>query len=145
LHALQRAQGGCWLPQELQARPEHLRQARVSLEHQVERLTEAYLAGVGPREEYQRRRYELEHRLESRAAQVRQLEASATKHVERAGIAPSMEAFCQRVSCGLEQADFEQKRQLIDRLSDRVVLTNEEVEIRSGIPTSPSSEQTPAC
>ena len=39
--ALQRAQGGQWLPQELQARRENLRKARVSIEHQMERLTEA--------------------------------------------------------------------------------------------------------
>ena len=42
--ALYRVQGGEWLPQELQARRENLRKARVSLEQQMERLTDAYLA-----------------------------------------------------------------------------------------------------
>ena len=143
--ALQRAQGGQWLPQELQARRENLRKARVSIEHQTERLTEAYLAGVVPLEEYKRRRHELEQRLESIAAQMRQLEASASKHVELAGIAQSMEEFCQRVSSGLEQASFAQKRQLIELLIDRVVVTNDEVEIRYVIPTSTSSEETRFC
>ncbi len=142
---MQRAQGGQWLPQELQARRENLRKARVSIEHQTERLTDAYLAGVVPLEEYKRRRHELEQRLEAIAAQMRQLEASATKHVELAGIAQSMEEFCQRVSSGLEQASFEQKRQLIELLIDRVVVTNEEVEIRYVIPTSTSSQQTRFC
>ncbi len=117
----------------------------MSIEHQTERLTEAYLAGVVPLEEYKRRRHELEQRLEGLAAQMRQVEASANKHVELAGIARSMEELCQRVSCGLEQASFEQKRQLIELLIDRVVVTNEEVEIRYVIPTSPSSEQTRFC
>jgi len=143
--ALQRAQGGQWLPQELQARRENLRKARVSIEHQMERLTEAYLAGVVPLEEYKRRRPALEQRLEGLAAQLRQLEASATKHVELAGIAQSMEEFCQRVSAGLEQASFEQKRHLIELLIDRVVVTNDEVEIRYVIPTSTNSEQTRFC
>jgi len=143
--ALQRAQGGKWLPQELQARRENLRKARVSIEHQMEGLTEAYLAGVVPLEEYKRRRPELEQRLEGLTAQMRQLEASANKHVELAGIAQSMEEFCQRVSSGLEQASFEQKRHLIELLIDRVVVTNEEVEIRYVIPTSTSSEQTRFC
>jgi site-specific DNA recombinase len=142
---LQRAQGGQWLPQELQARRENLRKARVSIEHQTERLTDAYLAGVVPLEEYKRRRHELEQRLEGLAAQMRQVEASANKHVELAGIARSMEELCQRVSCGVEQASFEQKRQLIELLIDRVVVTNGEVEIRYVIPTSPSSEQTRFC
>jgi site-specific DNA recombinase len=143
--ALQRAQGGQWLPQELQARRENLRKGRVSIEHQTERLTDAYLAGVVPLEEYKRRRHELEQRLQDLAAQMRQLEASATKHVELAGIAQSMEEFCQRANSGLEQASFEQKRQLIELLIDRVVVTNEEVEIRYVIPTSTSSEQVRFC
>ncbi len=143
--ALQRAQGGQWLPQELQARRENLRKARVSIEQQTERLTEAYLAGVVPLEEYKRRRHELEQRLEGITAQMRQVEASATKHVELAGIAQSMEEFCRRVSSGLEQATFAQKRQLIELLIDRVVVTNEEVEIRYVIPTSPNSEQVRFC
>jgi site-specific DNA recombinase len=143
--ALQRAQGGQWLPQELQARRENLRKARVSIEHQAERLTDAYLASVVPLEEYKRRRHDLEQRLAGIASQLRQLEASANKHIELAGIAQSMEEFCQRVSCGLEQASFAQKRQLIELLIDRVVVTNEEVEIRYVIPTSPNSEQTRFC
>jgi site-specific DNA recombinase len=117
----------------------------VSIEHQTERLTEAYLAGVIPLEEYKRRRHELEQRLESIAAQTRQVEASASKHVELAGIAQSMQEFCQRVSCGVVQASFEHKRQLIELLIDRVVVTNEEVEIRYVIPTSQNSEHTRFC
>jgi site-specific DNA recombinase len=39
--ALQRAQGGYGLPQELQARREQLRKGRVRLVQQVDRLTEA--------------------------------------------------------------------------------------------------------
>jgi hypothetical protein len=46
---------------------------------------------------------------------------------------------------GLEQASFEQKRQLIELLLDRVVVTNEKVEIRYVIPTSANSEHTRIC
>src|SRR5581483_3678549 len=73
--ALYRAQGGQWLPQELQARRENLRKARVSLEQQMERLTDAYLANVLQLDEYKRRRQELEQRLSVIAEQKRQLEA----------------------------------------------------------------------
>lgn len=44
--ALERAHGGQWAPQELQARRAHLRRAQASLVDQVERLTAAYLQGV---------------------------------------------------------------------------------------------------
>ena len=61
--ALERAQTDLWLPQELQARRENLRRGRVSLEHQLDRLSEAYLQGVIPLAEYQRRRQELEQKV----------------------------------------------------------------------------------
>jgi hypothetical protein len=51
-----------------------------------------------------------------------------------------MKEFCQRVSQGLEQASWEQKRQLIEWLVARVVVTDGEVEIRYVIPTSPAGE-----
>ena len=46
--ALRRAHGGEWLPQELKARQENLRQGRSALGRQLERLTEAYLGEVIP-------------------------------------------------------------------------------------------------
>ena len=143
--ALERAQGGCWLPQELQARRENLRKARVSLAHQLERLTEAYLGSVIPLAEYQRRRQDLEQKLQSLDQQERQLEASADRHVEVAALATTLEEFCQRAQVGLAQASFEQKRQLVELLIDRVVVTNDEVEIRYVIPTSASSEHVRFC
>ena len=98
--ALYRAQGGQWLPQELQARRENLRKARVSLEQQAERLTDAYLANVLQLEEYKRRRLELEQRLSVIAEQKRQLEANVGHHDQLAGMVQSIEAFCQRVQQG---------------------------------------------
>ncbi len=143
--AFQQAQGGHWLPQALQARRENLRKARVSVEQQLERLTDAYLAKVLELDEYKRRHQELEQRLQSIAGQVRHLETDVQRHDELAAIAQSIEAFCQRVQHGLAEATFEQKRQLIELLIDRVVVTDDEVEIRYVIPTSPSSEQIRFC
>ena len=53
----------------------------------------------------------------------------------------SIQDFCQRVRQGLEGASFEQKRQIVELLIDRVVVTNGDVEIRYVIPTSPKGEQ----
>src|SRR5918994_797725 len=44
--ALERAHGGHWLPQDLQARRQALRRGRASVQQQIERLTEAYLASI---------------------------------------------------------------------------------------------------
>lgn len=143
--ALARAQAGAWLPQELQARRENLRKARVSLEQQMERLTEAYLAKVLELDEFKRRRQELDQRLQAIAGQVRQLEASVGHHEELAAMVQSIEAFCQRVQQGLSEATFEQKRHLIELLIDRVVVSEQEVEIRYVIPTSSRSEHVRFC
>jgi site-specific DNA recombinase len=115
------------------------------VEQQMQRLTDAYLASVLQLEEYKRRRQELEQRLQSIAEQVRQLEVNVGRHDELAGIVQSIEAFCERVQQGLTEATFEQKRQLIELLVDRVVVTGNEVEIRYVIPTSKSSEQIRFC
>ncbi len=72
--ALARAHGGAWLPQELQARRENLRNGQKQLEQQLERLTEAYLGNVIPLPEYQRRRAELECRQTALTQQAEQLQ-----------------------------------------------------------------------
>jgi len=47
-----------------------------------------------------------------------------------------------RVWQGLKQASFEQKRQPVELLIDRVIVSDGEVEIRYVMPTTPSGEQT---
>lgn len=64
---------------------------------------------------------------------------------ELAELVTSVEEFCQRVQDGLANATFEQKRQLVELLIDRVIVTNGDVEIRYIIPTSPSSEHVRFC
>ena len=138
--AMRRAAGGCWLPQELQARRENLRRGRVSLAAQIERLTDAYLGGVISLVECRRRRAELERRDAALAAQQEHLAADADRASEVAGLAASAEDFCRRVSAGLEHATFEQKRQLVELLIDRVVVTGDDVEIRYVFPTGPAGQ-----
>jgi site-specific DNA recombinase len=144
-HAMERALHGHWLPQELQARQENLRRGRVSLEQQIDRLTEAYLGGVIPLAEYQRRRHELEQRSLALENQTRQLLGQIQRQNELAGLASKVEDFCQRIQTALSTATFEQKRQLVELLVDRVVITDGDVEIRYAIPTSQNSEHVRFC
>jgi len=144
-HALRRAHGGEWLPQELKARLENVGKAIAHTERQRERLLEAYLGGVLELAEFERKRTELEGRTEALLAQQRQLEASAQERTELARIADSIEGFCEQVRAGLADATFEQKRRLVELLIDRVIVTDEEVEIRYVIPTSPEGPHQPFC
>lgn len=77
--------------------------------------------------------------------QARQLEATAQQELELEAIASGIEALCAQVRQGLENADFEQKRMLVELLIDRAVVTHDEVEIRYGVPTSPDGTHIPFC
>jgi site-specific DNA recombinase len=129
----------------LQARREILQKAQATLRQQVERLTEAYLAGVLQLPEYQRRRQELERRSTSLEQQTKELAAQVDRQQEISQMAASIEDFCQRVQTGLASASFAQKRTLVELLIDRVLVTNDEVEIRYVVPTHARSETTRFC
>jgi len=143
--ALERVQGGSWLPQELQARRENLRRACVQIEQQLNRLTDAYLGEIIPLVEYQRRRAELEQRITGLNAQTNTLAVQTDRQKELVGLTESVTDFCQRVQQGLANATFEQKRQLVELLIDRVIVTNDEVEIRYVVPTGPNGEHMRFC
>lgn len=143
--AMERAHGGHWLPQELEARRQGLRRGVASLDQQLERLTEAYLASVLGLEEYRRRRADLEQRRAALDGQLRQLEAQAERRLELAGLAASAKAFCERVQASLESASFEEKRRLVELLVDTVVVADGEVEIRYVVPLTAGAEQDRFC
>jgi site-specific DNA recombinase len=144
-HALQRARGGAWLPQELQARQATIRQALGQLDRQAQRLLDAYLAQVIGLDELQRKRQDLDRRHATLAAQQRQLDATTEQRLELAAVAGGIERFCQTVRAGLATATFTQRRQLAELLIDRVIVTGGEVEIRYVLPTSPEGPHRPFC
>jgi site-specific DNA recombinase len=143
--ALERAQGGHWLPQELQARQTQVRQALAQVERQQQRLLEAYLTEVLELAEFERKRAELTQRSESLGTQQRQLEAQARQRLELSAVAESLEAFCAQVRAGLDTATFAQRRTLVELLIDRVIVTDGQVEIRYVLPTSPEGSHYPFC
>ncbi len=143
--ALERAHGGHWLPQDLQARRDNYRKAVRSVEQQRTRLTDAYLQGIIPLAEFERRRRDLDHRETALQSLDAQLQAQAHQHAQVAQLATGMADFCQRVVTGLATATQEQQRQLVELLIDRVVVTDEQVEIRYVFPTSPASEHIRFC
>ncbi len=144
-HELERAQAGEWLPQALQAKRNTVRKALARLERQQERLLEVYLAEIILREEFERKRQELSRTQNGLQQQLRQLEYQAQKKIETLALAQNIQEFCQRIQPTLENLDFEQRRQLVELLIDRVIVDDEKVEIRYVIPTSPNGENTRFC
>jgi hypothetical protein len=107
---------------------------------QIDRLTHTYLNAVMGLAEYHRRRRELEQRDQALGTQQRELHAQVDRHRELEGAVASVEEFCQRARQGLANATFEQKRELVELLIDRVIVSDDEVEIRYVVPTSSHGE-----
>ena len=143
--ALARAQGGAWLPQELQARQATIGRALGQLDRQQQRLLDAYLAEVVTLPELERKRQDLDRSRDTLLAQQRQLDAAARQRLELGAVADGIEAFCQTIRAGLATATFEQRRLLAELLIDRVVVTDGEVEIRYVLPISPDGPHRPFC
>lgn len=133
--ALERAHGGHWAPQELQAQIDSLTKARKQLEHQQERLLEAYLADIVKLPELDRKRNELNKKQAAIQTQLAQIQTKADERIELGQVADSIEGFCAKIRPVLDRADFNQRRQLVELLLDRVIVNNSDVEIRYVIPT----------
>jgi site-specific DNA recombinase len=142
---LERARGGAWLPQALQARQRTLREALAQLARQQARLLDVYLAEVIGHEEFERKRRELTQTQESLTRQMRQLEVQTQQHIDMVALAQGIDTFCQRIGPTLDQLSFAQRRQLVELLIDRVIVTDGQVEIRYVVPTGPKGETTPFC
>jgi site-specific DNA recombinase len=67
------------------------------------------------------------------------------ERVELSNLVSSIEVFCTKVRPMLEQTTFAQRRQLVELLIDRVVVTENRVEIRYVIPTRPDGPHVPFC
>src|SRR5262249_53306761 len=98
--ALQRAQGGEWLPQEVRARQATARGAVAQIERQQQRLLDASLGGIVELPELERKRRELDQRRASLHAREQLLAATARQRLDLAAIAQSIEQLCARVRAG---------------------------------------------
>jgi hypothetical protein len=143
--ALERAQSGAWLPDEIQHRQASIQQALRSLDRQRDRLLAAYLAEAIELSEFERRQRELVQQRDDLQIQARQL-AHVSEQLDQARAAiPTIQALCERLQAGLAQATFAQRRQLIELLIDCVIVTDEQVEIRYVIPTTEASTHVRFC
>jgi site-specific DNA recombinase len=144
-HELQRAQAGDWVPQELRRRQASLRTVRLGLSRQQARLLEAYLAGVLDLATFEDKRDELRRHEEDVLAREREVVAQGQQLVAVQSIARSATEVLEQLARGLERATFDQRRQLVELLIDRVVVTDDAVEIRYVIPTTEASTHTRFC
>ncbi len=139
------AHAGEWLPQALQARRQTLQKSIAQLDRQQARLLEVYLAEVIAQDEFERKRFELAQTQQGLARQLRPLEAQMQQQIDIAALSVGIEEFCRRVQPTLDTLSFQQRRQRVELLIDRVSVDEAHVEIRYAIPTSPKGELSRFC
>jgi site-specific DNA recombinase len=144
-HELERAHMGEWLPQALCARRKTIQDALAQLDRQQTRLLDAYVAEIIGRDEFERKRQEVQHTQHGLSQQLRQLDAQAQRQIDVAKLAEGISTFCQRIHPTLNRLDFAQRRQLVELLIDCVIVTDGQVEIRYVLPTGPAGETTSFC
>jgi len=112
---------------------------------QRQRLLEAYLAEVIDLACFQRQDQGLAGQEADLLAREREVAAQGERLVQVSAIAQSMTQVLKQLRVGLGPTSFEQRRQLVELLIDRVVVTDGQVEIRYVIPTSDHSTKTRFC
>jgi hypothetical protein len=90
------------------------------------------------------KRDELRRREEDVLAREREVVAQGQQFAVQS-IARSATEVLEQLARGLEQATFDQRRQLVELLIDRVVVTDDAVETRYVIPTTEASTHTRFC
>jgi site-specific DNA recombinase len=97
-----------------------------------------------PLEEYRHRRTALERQQFVLQQRQEQVETQVDQQQALAQVTTALTGFCARVTGGLARAPpsttFDQRRQLVELLIDRVVVTDGDVEIHYVLPTTPASE-----
>jgi site-specific DNA recombinase len=112
---------------------------------QRQRLLEAYLTEVIDLACFQRQDRTLGQQEADLLAREQEVMAQGEQLIEVSAIAQSMTQGLEQLRVGLDQAGFQQRRQLVELLIDRVVVTDGQVEIRYVIPTTDHSTTTRFC
>jgi site-specific DNA recombinase len=132
--ALRRANRGELVQDDTRERLRHLQHARHTAERQVERLVDAFTAEVITLEELKVRRRGLEDRIRFLAQQEQDLRGQQQQNLRIDELCANIEVLCQGVRLGLHTLDFARRRQIIELLVDRVLISHDEIEVRYAIP-----------
>jgi site-specific DNA recombinase len=101
---------------------------------QIQRLIDAYQMEVITLEDLNIRKSSLEQKISQLQDQIKSIKVAQKKEMDYKRIFDNIEAFCDAVKQGLENASFENRRKIIELLVEEVIVTNGKVEIIHIIP-----------
>lgn len=107
-------------------------------QRQIERLIEAYQVEVINLEELARRRQQLEQKIHVFENQIQDLLQQQDRRLREELVIQEIERFCEMTRAGLESADFEERRRIVELIVEQVVVTGTEVVIHHIITLPPT-------
>ena len=120
------------------------------LKQGLSRLIDGYAEGLIDKQEFQPRVERSKEKLQKVEQSLRALADEEARHHELRLVICYLEEFAQRVTAGLEQADWTRRRELIRTLVQRVEIGTEAVQVvfrvePGPLSTGPQSESLPDC
>jgi len=104
------------------------------IRRQIQRLIDAYAAGVIELGELRERREQMEARTLHLRRELAGLREQQRRRVEEREVLQSLEAFRKSIGKGLRGLGFEERRQLVELLIEEVEVTGREVQIKHIVP-----------
>jgi site-specific DNA recombinase len=101
---------------------------------QIQRLIDAYQMEIITLEDLNIRKSSLEQKISQQKEHIRNIKAAQKKEIDYKKIFENIEAFCDAVKQGIENASFEDRRKIIELLVEEVIVINRRVEIIHIIP-----------
>jgi site-specific DNA recombinase len=101
---------------------------------QIQRLIDAYQTEIITLKDLENRKSSIEQKRSRLQEQIRNLKAAQKNKIDQEKIFENIEAFCDAVRRGIEDANFEDRRKIIELLVEEVVVTNGKVEIAHIVP-----------
>jgi hypothetical protein len=93
--------------------------------------------------EFDRKRQQISQKKETLHKQITQLQATPTQRIALSQVADLIEVFCAKIRPEVNKVSFDQKRQLIELVIDRIIVQDNDAEIHYGIPTHPEGPHIP--
>ncbi len=118
----------------IQKQCQKLEQQIQRYDKQIQRLIDAYQTEIITLKELETRKSGLEQKISQLQEQIRNIKAAEKNEIDFKRIFENIEAFCNAVKQGIENASFEDRRKIIELLVEEVIVTNGNVEIAHIIP-----------
>ena len=139
----QRRHNGLRSPDVVEAALERLDESIHNGERQIQRLLDAYQAGLLSVAELGKRRAHAEEQIQSGTEERSRLEADKPKWREAKAVSENLSRFCEHAASGLARLGFDEKQRLLRKIIERVLVAGGEVTVKLTIPLSTNSDLTP--